>query len=122
MTRTDFHRPARTFPPSLPEQQVSLAAPPQKAPQNQAQTWLYMLLPLLSSVSMAAYMVTFGRPWMIALGIGFVVVSVGVTVMVRTQTKNASRRTQYRQRDRYVEYLADIRRQARESAADQRAV
>ncbi|WUH90754.1 type VII secretion protein EccCa [Streptomyces sp. NBC_00433] len=122
MTRTDFHRPARTFPPSVPEQQVSLAAPPQKAPQNQAQTWLYMLLPLLSSVSMAAYMVTFGRPWMIALGIGFVVVSVGVTVMVRTQTRNASRRTQYRQRDRYVEYLADIRRQARESAAEQRAV
>ncbi|MEU6341907.1 type VII secretion protein EccCa [Streptomyces sp. NPDC046977] len=122
MTRTDFHRPARTFPPSVPEQQVSLAAAPQKAPQNQAQTWLYMLLPLLSSVSMAAYMVTFGRPWMIILGIGFVVVSVGVMVMVRMQTKNAGRRTQFRQRGRYFEYLGDIRRQARESAAAQRAV
>ncbi|WP_109030549.1 type VII secretion protein EccCa [Streptomyces rubrogriseus] len=122
MTRTSFHRPARTFPPSVPEQQVSLAAPPQKAAQNQAQTWLYMLLPLLSSISMAAYMVTFGRPWMIMLGIGFVVVSIGVTVVVRTQTKNAGRRTQYRQRDRYVEYLGDIRNQARESAAAQRAV
>ncbi|WP_055588238.1 type VII secretion protein EccCa [Peterkaempfera griseoplana] len=122
MTRTDFHRPARTFPPSVPEQQVALAAPPQKAQQNQAQTWLYMLLPLLSSVSMAAYMVTFGRPWMTLLGVGFVVVSIGVMVMVRSQTRNASRRTQYRQRDRYVEYLADIRSQARESAATQRAV
>lgn len=122
MTRTSFHRPARTFPPSVPEQQVSLAAPPQKAAQNQAQTWLYMLLPLLSSISMAAYMVTFGRAWMIMLGIGFVIVSVGVTVLVRTQTRNAGRRTQYRQRDRYVEYLGDIRDQARESAAAQRAV
>ncbi|MFE7751942.1 type VII secretion protein EccCa [Streptomyces sp. NPDC057428] len=121
MTRTDFHRPARTFPPSVPEVQVALAAPPQKAQQNQAQTWLYMLLPLLSSISMAAYMFTFGRPWLMMLGVGFVVVSVGVTVLVRTQTKNANRRTQYRQRDRYFEYLTDIRRQARESAAAQRA-
>ncbi|MEV5151377.1 type VII secretion protein EccCa [Streptomyces werraensis] len=122
MTRTSFHRPARTFPTSVPEQQVSLAAPPQKAVQNQAQTWLYMLLPLLSSISMAAYMVTFGRPWMIMLGIGFVIVSIGVTVLVRMQTRNAGRRTQYRQHDRYVEYLGDIRNQARESAAAQRAV
>ncbi|MGI5255460.1 type VII secretion protein EccCa [Actinacidiphila glaucinigra] len=122
MTRIDFHRPARTFAPAVSEQQVSLAAPPQKATHSQAQTWLYMLLPLLSSVSMAAYMFTFGRPWMMALGVGFVVLSIGIMVMVRAQTKNASRRTQYRQRDRYVEYLADIRRQAQESAAAQRAI
>ncbi|MEV6994319.1 type VII secretion protein EccCa [Streptomyces sp. NPDC093228] len=106
----------------MPEQQISLADVPQQVPQSQAQTWLYMLLPLLSSVSMAAYMVTFGRPWMIMLGVGFVVVSVGVMITVRTQTRNANRRTQFRQRGRYTEYLADIRRQARESAAAQRAV
>lgn len=121
MTRVDFHRPARTFPPSVPEQQVALAAPPQKATENQAQTWLYMLLPLLSSVSMAAYMITFGKTWMILLGIGFVVLSIGVMVLVRAQTKNASRRTQYRQRERYVEYLSEIRAQARQAAAVQRA-
>ncbi|MGW2836606.1 type VII secretion protein EccCa [Streptomyces sp. NPDC001493] len=121
MTRTDFHRPARTFPPSVPETRVALAAPPQKAAPNQAQSLLYMLLPLLSSISMAAYMFTFGRPWLMMLGVGFVVVSVGVTFLVRTQTRNANRRTQHRQRDRYLEYLADIRRQARASAAAQRA-
>ena len=122
MTRKDFHRPARTFPPSVPEQQVSLAAPPQKPQENQAQTWLYILIPVLSSVSMAAYMVTNGRPWMIMLGVGFVVLSIGILILVRAQTKNAGRRTQYRQRKRYVEYLSDIRAQARESAAAQRAV
>src|SRR5690606_16703876 len=121
MTRIDFHRPARTFPPAVPEQQVALASPPQKATENQAQTWLYMLLPLLSSVSMAAYMITFGRAWMILLGLGFVVLSIGVMVLVRTQTKNASRRNQYRQRERYVEYLSDIRAQMRQAAAAQRA-
>ncbi|SEG91993.1 DNA segregation ATPase FtsK/SpoIIIE, S-DNA-T family, partial [Actinacidiphila yanglinensis] len=121
MTRVDFHRPARTFPLSVPEQQVALAAPPQKAVQNQAQTWLTMLLPLLSSVSMAAYMFTFGRPWLMMLGVGFVTLSLGVMVLIRTQMKKANRRTQYRQRDLYVEYLGDVRRQARESAAAQRA-
>ncbi|WP_225847515.1 type VII secretion protein EccCa [Streptomyces sp. HPF1205] len=121
MTRVDFHRPARTFPLSVPEQQVALAAPPQKTAQNQAQTWLTMLLPLLSSVSMAAYMFTFGRPWLMMLGVGFVTLSVGVMILIRTQMKNANRRTQYRRRDLYVEYLGDVRRQARQSAAAQRA-
>ncbi|MEU2288326.1 type VII secretion protein EccCa [Streptomyces sp. NPDC013178] len=120
MTRREFHRPARTFPPPVPDQQVALAAPPQKQEENQAQTWLYLLIPLLSSISMAAYMISAGRPWMIMLGIGFVVLSVGILVVVRAQTKNAGRRTQFRQRSRYVDYLSDIRQQARESAAAQR--
>ncbi|MET7695301.1 type VII secretion protein EccCa [Streptomyces sp. NPDC005483] len=122
MSQIAFHRPARTLPPSVPEQQVALPAPPQKTVENQASTWLYLLLPLLSSVSMAAYMVTFGRLWMTMLGIGFVVISVGVTVYVRNQSRNANRTTRLRQRDRYVEFLADIRAQARDSAQAQRAV
>ncbi|PSM42995.1 ATP-binding protein [Streptomyces dioscori] len=122
MSKIAFHRPARTFPPSVPEQHVALPAPPQKPQEAQAAGWLYMLLPLLSSVSMAAYMVTFGRPWMILLGIGFVVVSVVVTALVRTQSRKSTRIARLRQRDRYVEYLTDIRAQARASAAAQRAV
>ncbi|MGP4045979.1 type VII secretion protein EccCa [Streptomyces sp. 2A115] len=122
MSKIAFHRPARTFPPSVPEQHVSLPSPPQKPQENQASNWLYLLLPLLSSVSMAAYMVTFGRPWMIMLGIGFVITSVLVTVLVRTQSRKSTRLARLRQRDRYVEYLADIRAQARTSAAAQRAV
>ncbi|MFI5798079.1 type VII secretion protein EccCa [Streptomyces sp. NPDC051677] len=122
MTRTAFHRPARTFPPSLPESKISLAAPPQKPHNNQAANWLIILLPLLSSVSMAAYMVTFGRPWMIMLGVLFVVLSVTITLYVRWQSRSTTRRQRLRQRDRYVEYLSGIRAQARDSAAAQRAV
>jgi S-DNA-T family DNA segregation ATPase FtsK/SpoIIIE len=122
MTRTAFHRPARTFPPSVPENKVSLAAPPQKPNTSQAANWLIILLPLLSSVSMAAYMVTFGRPWMIMLGICFVVLSVAITLYVRWQSRSTTRRQRLRHRDRYVEYLSGIRAQARTSAATQRAV
>ncbi|WP_372346730.1 type VII secretion protein EccCa [Streptomyces sp. KL116D] len=122
MSNIAFHRPARTFPPSVPEQQIALPAPPQKPQEAQASSWLYMLLPLLSSVSMAAYMVTFGRPWMIVLGVGFVITSVAVTALVRSQSRRSTRIARLRQRDRYVEYLSDIRAQARTSAAAQRAV
>lgn len=122
MTRTAFHRPARTFPPSLPENKLSLAAPPQRPNNSQAANWLVILLPLLSSVSMAAYLVTFGRPWMIMLGVFFVVLSVAITLYVRWQSRSTTRRQRLRQRDRYVAYLSGIRAQARASAATQRAV
>jgi hypothetical protein len=101
MSRIAFHRPARTMPPAVPEQRVTLAAPPQAPQNNTASTWLYILLPLLSSISMAAYMVTYGRPWLVVLGISFVVVSVGVTVAVRWQMRSTNRRTRDRMRARF---------------------
>ncbi|MDX6352014.1 MAG: segregation ATPase FtsK/SpoIIIE, family, partial [Streptomyces sp.] len=122
MTRTAFHRSARTFPPSVPENKIALAAPPQKPANNQASNWLIILLPLLSSISMAAYMVTFGKTWMIFLGISFVILSVTITGYVRWQSRSNTRRQRLRQRDRYVEYLSGIRAQARATAAAQRAV
>jgi DNA segregation ATPase FtsK/SpoIIIE, S-DNA-T family len=122
MSRIAFHRPARIIAPVVPEQKVTLAAPPQKPANNGAATWLYILIPLLSSVSMAAYMITFGKPWLVVLGISFVIVSVGVTFAVRWQARSTNRRTRDRQRDRYNEYLAGIRRQARAAARDQRFV
>ncbi|MFF4652824.1 type VII secretion protein EccCa [Streptomyces sp. NPDC001380] len=122
MSRTAFHRPARTRAAAVPEQRVVLSPPPQKTAENQASSWLYLLMPLLTSASMAAYMVTYGRPWMVVLGVVFVVLSVFLTFWVRFQARSAHRRARTRQRDRYGEYLAAIRAQARESAAAQRAV
>jgi S-DNA-T family DNA segregation ATPase FtsK/SpoIIIE len=120
MSRIAFHRPARIIAPAVPEQKMTLAAPPQKPTGGGAATWLYILLPLLSSVSMAAYMVTYGKPWLVVLGILFVVVSVGVTFAVRWQMRSTNRRTRDRQRERYEEYLADIRKQIRTATAQQR--
>ncbi|MCO6004192.1 type VII secretion protein EccCa [Actinoallomurus purpureus] len=120
MSRIAFHRPARTMPPEVPAQQVKLASPPQAPQSNSASTWLYLLLPLLSSISMAAYMVTYGKPWLVVLGICFVVVSVGVTGAVRWQTSSTNRRSRDRLRERFNEHLADVRRQARVVAGMQR--
>ncbi|MCK1797057.1 type VII secretion protein EccCa [Streptomyces sp. XM4193] len=120
MSRIPFHRPVRMTPPPTPEGGTKLAGAPQRPQPQGAATWLMILLPLLSSVSMAAYMVAFGRPWMILLGIAFVVVSVGITIGVRMQMRGSRRRNQFRQRERYMEYLAGIRKQALRTKAAQR--
>ncbi|MEV6348673.1 type VII secretion protein EccCa [Actinoplanes sp. NPDC051851] len=120
MANTAFHRPARTHPPVVPEEKVTLATPPARTGESSAQQWLYLLLPLLSSVSMGAYLVTFGRMWMIVLGVVFVVASTAITFMVRRQNSRAARRAAARQRARYRDYLRDLRGQARASARAQR--
>src|SRR5262245_20314702 len=120
MSRIAFHRPARIIAPVVPEQKMTLASPPQKPQNSTAATWLYILLPLLSSISMAAYMVTYGKPWLVVLGIVFVVVSVGVTFAVRWQMRSTNRRQRDRQRERYEEYLTGIRKQIRVATGQRR--
>ncbi|MGW7576433.1 type VII secretion protein EccCa [Streptomyces sp. NPDC054765] len=123
MSRIAHHRPARIIPPVVPETKLALSAPPQLPNNNNTggSSWLMLLLPLLSSVSMAAYMVTYGKVWMTVLGISFVVVSVGVTAVVRLQIRKGNRRTKNLQGKRYLEYLAETRKQAITVAAQQRA-
>lgn len=120
MSRIAFHRPARIIAPEVPEQRVTLTLPPQKPESGASNTWLYVLLPLLSSVSMAAYMVTYGNPWLVMLGVTIVVVSIGLTFGIRWQQRSSARTARDRQRERYDEYLSGIRRQARASIAAQR--
>ncbi|MEV0473638.1 type VII secretion protein EccCa [Streptomyces prunicolor] len=122
MSRIAFHRPARIIPPVVPESNVTLSAPPQLPNSGTgASNWLMLLLPLLSSVSMAAYMVTYGKPWMVILGITFVVLSVGLTAVVRMQMRKNNQKLKDRQGRRYFEYLSDTRKQAVAVAAEQRA-
>src|SRR5262245_1016772 len=108
-------------PPPMPEGTTRLAGPPQRPQSQGAAGWLMLLLPLLSSMSMAAYMVAYGRAWMILLGIAFVVVSVGITIGVRMQLRGSRRRNQFRQQDRYLEYLSGVRKEAARSRAAQKA-
>ncbi|GLY92654.1 type VII secretion protein EccCa [Actinoallomurus iriomotensis] len=120
MSRIAFHRPARMAPPPVPEDKVAIAAPPQLPPPSGMSTMLTLLLPLLTSVSMAAYLISTGRQWMIALGVLFIVTSAGLSIGFRMQMRGKSRQAREHQRERYLDYLAGIRRQAREVAQVQR--
>ncbi|MYS19082.1 DNA segregation ATPase FtsK/SpoIIIE, S-DNA-T family [Streptomyces sp. DvalAA-14] len=122
MSRIIFHRPARIMPPQLPTEPVVLAAPPQPVGKDSGANWMYLLMPLMSSISMAAYLMSGGKKLLILLGIAFVVLSIGVTVGVRTQMRGAARRQKVRARDRYLEHLVEVRNVARQVAENQRTV
>jgi ESX secretion system protein EccC len=122
MSRIDFHRPARVAYPQLPTDPVVLAAPPQPVGRDGGQSWLYLLVPLLSTFSVAGYMIVEGKKALIFVGIGFVLVSVGVTMSVRLSMRGRQRKVRMRARDLYVQHLAEVRRTARQVAEDQRVV
>ena len=121
MSRIIFHRPARVLPPQLPTEPVVLAAPPQPVGRD-ANNWLMLLMPLMTSFSMAAYLMAGGRKLLILLGICFVVVSIGTTFGIRLQLRRNARRDKLRARDRYLAHLVDVRRTARQVAESQRVV
>ncbi|MGY5120502.1 type VII secretion protein EccCa [Streptomyces sp. 900105755] len=122
MSRVIFHRPARVVPPPLPTDPVVLSAPPQPVGKDSNGSWLMLLMPLLSSISMAAYLMSGGRRMLVLLGIAFVVMSIGVTVGVRMQMRGQARKQKLRARDRYLDHLVEVRRTARQVAESQRTV
>lgn len=121
MSRIAWHRSARIPPPSLPTDRVVIASPPQVSPQSGGSAWISTLLPMLSSISIAGYMVTYRKALLTVLAIGVVVLSVGITAGIRVQTRSAARRNKERQRTRYLDYLSSIEESARKTAAEQRA-
>ncbi|TSB19214.1 type VII secretion protein EccCa [Streptomyces sp. NBC_01525] len=122
MSRIVFHRPARVAPPQLPTDPVVVAAPPQPIAKDSGANWLMLLMPLLSSISMAAYMIVAGKKMLILLGISFVLLSIGLTFGVRMQMRGTQRKQRLGARDRYLEHLVEIRKTARQVASDQRTV
>src|SRR5260370_4490680 len=120
MSRLAFHRPARFLQPRLPDEKIVLPTPPEVQGRQAGAGWIGRALPLLSSVGMAGYMITFGRPVLIIIGVLFVVVAIGTTVTMRVQMRNTSRQGNRRQRLRYHSHLAGARVFARRVAAAQR--
>jgi S-DNA-T family DNA segregation ATPase FtsK/SpoIIIE len=120
MSRVAFHRQARITRPVVPEQRIPLAPPPELLVSNTTMTWLFVLISVVSSVIVAAFVVIYGRPWTVALGIVVAALSTAGAYAVRRHTGNTDRRTRALRRDRYDAYLRDIRRQARVTAAQQR--
>ena len=116
-----FHRPARIVPPPAGESKIVIPVPPQRLVDNSlANSWVTLLLPILTSVGMAAYLVTMGRPILIVVAVVFVLVSVATTVGFRWQMNRTRERTAARQRRRYRHHLALVRREANTVAAHQR--
>lgn len=122
MTRLAFHRPARLLIPQLPTEQYTVPAPPEvpdEGPNGGAWT---LVLPLLSSVGMAAYMVTFGRPALIIIGVLFFLTSTGAVIAMRMRQRSATGKVSRKARIRYRAHLNLARDQARQVSDAQRQV
>ena len=122
MTRLAFHRPARLLLPQLPTQPHILPAPPEVPDQGSNGGAWTLVIPLLSSVGMAAYMVTFGRPALIIIGVLFFLTSTAAVIAMRMRQRSASGKVARKQRIRYRAHLALARDQARELSGAQRQV
>jgi S-DNA-T family DNA segregation ATPase FtsK/SpoIIIE len=85
----------------------------------QSSVWT-LVLPLVSSVGMSAYMITFGRPQMIIIGVLFFLASTGAVIGMRINQRSIGGRAVRKQRTRYRAHLHAARDQAREVAEHQR--
>ncbi len=114
-------RPARALPPAVPSEEIHLEPPPQ-IPRNQDQGWLMNLLPLLGMGGSAAFFfMPNSAPFMKVMG-GIMIVSTLAMVIaqiVRARQGTAGQMADIR-RD-YLKYLAQVRRQVRRTAHQQRA-
>jgi DNA segregation ATPase FtsK/SpoIIIE, S-DNA-T family len=122
MSRVAWHRPARIAPPELPKDRVAIPLPPQIQPQGNSMSWLMMVMPLLSSASIAAYLFTEHSTTLTYIALGIISVSVLATATFRYQSRAATRRGKEGRRQRYLAHLADVRKSARELAVAQGAV
>ena len=102
---------------------VVLAAPPQQNEQQSSSTNLAMLvMPLVSgSGSLLITLTNQDRPLFAAAGLLFMVVSVGLGIVLFVGTRSSARRKQRANRERYLDYLEGMRREARQATASQRA-
>lgn len=105
-----LHRPARTYPDALPQEEIVLVPPPPlQAAQRTATSWLQYLLPVMGSLgSVMFYVFTpFGRNPLIFVGvILMVVLSVLSGVLMRGQQRKAQQQKQKSDREKYLRYLA----------------
>jgi DNA segregation ATPase FtsK/SpoIIIE, S-DNA-T family len=120
MSRISFHRPARAVPPAVPGQPFTLPAVPQYQGGGSGSAVMSLILPLMSSVAMAAYMISNGKPVLIIVGLAFVLSSVGAGLIMSHQMRSTKRKAKDRQRVRYLDHLVEVRQSARQVAALQR--
>jgi S-DNA-T family DNA segregation ATPase FtsK/SpoIIIE len=123
MTTTLVQRPARIAVPDPGSDPIVVAAPPQQAEGQQGgANFAVVLTPILSgSGSLLVTLTNQGRPLVAAAGLLFLVGSVGLGIVLFVGTRNSARRRIRENRERYLDYLENLRRLLRKVVADQNA-
>ncbi|HET8640939.1 MAG TPA: hypothetical protein VFM37_03320, partial [Pseudonocardiaceae bacterium] len=123
MGTTLVKRPARIAPPQVTAEEVVLADPPrpQPAPPATASASM-MLMPVISGAGSLLIAVTNpGRPLFAAAGLLFLVASVVLGAFMLHSQRSGARRMLREARERYLDYVEELRRRLRGTAAAQKA-
>jgi S-DNA-T family DNA segregation ATPase FtsK/SpoIIIE len=91
MSRISFHRPALAVPPTVPGQPFTLPTVPQhqNGGSGSAVKSLLQLLPLMSTAAMAACLISTGKPVLIIVGLTFMLILLGASLLAGHQIVRA---------------------------------
>src|SRR5437879_7743476 len=122
MSLVVVHRPARMPPPGVPSGEVALAAPPAIPRDGPGSVgWMQYALPVVGSLASLLFMLTNPRPLYIMGGLIFAMSAVFSGVAMAVMQSRGQRQRVAAERRRYLDYLAEVRQQARDVAHRQHA-
>ncbi|WP_436532166.1 type VII secretion protein EccCa [Actinoplanes sp. HUAS TT8] len=123
MTTTLVKRPARTTPPGVRATEILIAEPPKpQAAQPMAASASMVIMPVISGAGSLLVAITNpGRPLFAAAGLLFLVASVALGGVMIFGQRSGPRRMLREARERYLDYVEDLRRQLRATVAAQKA-
>ncbi len=119
-----FYRPARTYPPRLPTDEMVILAPPIVQPrQGGVASWLQYLFPVVGGLGSMVFFIAFrNNPFILIAVAVMVLCSVGMGVTMGVLQRVTYRRQQKFERTTYLNYLTDCRTHLRSVAQSQRQV
>jgi len=123
VSTTLVKRPARIAPPYVTTEQLVIAEPPkpQVAPPA-AMSASMMIMPVISGAGSLLVAITNpGRPLFAAAGLLFLVASVALGGVMLYSQRSGPRRQMRESRERYLDYIEDLRRRLRGTVAAQQA-
>ncbi|MGH3425759.1 MAG: hypothetical protein ACRDO8_13580, partial [Nocardioidaceae bacterium] len=122
MTTTLVKRPARTQPPTVERTQLTIAEPPARSQQGAGMAGIGMIvMPVMSGVGSLTVAVTQrGRPIMVIAACLFLVGSIAVGAIMLIGQRSGSKRAEREGRERYLDYIEDLRHAVRDQIFSQR--
>ncbi|GJF34383.1 type VII secretion protein EccC [Kitasatospora sp. NE20-6] len=120
MSVVTVKRPARAYPPAVPDEPVELVAPPE-LPRSGGEDWMMSLLPLLGMGGSAAFFFSPGAQGpMKIMGVLMVASTAGMAVAQIVKARRGGSAGTADERRDYLKYLQQMRRQVRRTAERQR--
>ncbi|MFE0460926.1 type VII secretion protein EccCa [Kitasatospora sp. NPDC058965] len=120
MSVVTVKRPARAYPPAVPEEAVELVAPPELA-RGGGDDWMMSLLPMLGMGGSAAFFFMPGAaPMMKIMGVLMLASTAGMGVAQLVRARKGGGAGLADERRDYLKYLQQMRRQVRRTAERQR--